>query len=348
MLTYGQGTGSGIDAIGGASSGPGVKAQAGGPSGTGIVALGPGAASVSAPGAGLLAVGGAVTGPGILAKGYNGIWALGGGASTPPIYNGTGLVAVGSNGGTAVFASAGPSPSAPSISGFGVVAVGSNYAYVGPTPGLYAEGARGAGAIRLLPDTSIGPPQGTNQQGEIWLDQAGTVWVCTVSGSTTTPPKWAPLAQGGLNNAVFTAVSTQQYTLINSDGVTWTDLDATALKLTITPSFNCQAILSGNSDLWTSVAGFNQDLGISIAGGTYPSTVGQPEAWKESGGFAGTFLPNAAFVQTIVPLVAGTTYTIKLQWKANKAGASTIWAGAGPIATKFSPTRLSALLIVSQ
>ena len=41
---------------------------------------------------------------------------------------------------------------------------------------------------------------------------------------------------------------------------------------------------------------FNQDIGISVIGGVYPTTAGQPEAWKESGGFAGTFSPNAAFV----------------------------------------------------
>jgi hypothetical protein len=67
-------------------------------------------------------------------------------------------------------------------------------------------------------------------------------------------------------------------------------------------------------------------------------------AWKESGGFAGTYSPNAAFVQTVVQLAAGTTYTIKLVWKSNTADPGTIWAGAGPINTAYSPTRLTAIV----
>src|SRR6202040_74443 len=61
-------------------------------------------------------------------------------------------------------------------------------------------------------------------------------------------------------SGVSSAVSTQQYSLANSDGSTWADLDATNLKLTITPTVNVIAILGGNADLWTANAGFNQDL----------------------------------------------------------------------------------------
>jgi hypothetical protein len=103
------------------------------------------------------------------------------------------------------------------------------------------------------------------------------------------------------------------------------------------------AILSGNSDLWTSSAGYNQDIGLWISGGSYGS--GQVVAWKESGGFAGTFSPNAAYVHTVLPLQSGTTYTVKLVWKSNKADPGTIWAGAGPISGNFSPTRLTAELL---
>ena len=149
---------------------------------------------------------------------------------------------------------------------------------------------------------------------------------------------------GGLNQALFTAVSTSQYTQSNSNGTTWVDVDAVVLKLTVTPAFDSQAMISGNADLWTSTAGFNQDLGIFISGGAYGG--GQLVAWKESGGFAGTFSPNAACVETVQPLAAGTTYIIKLQWKANRSGTSTIWIGAGNSPT-FSPTRLTSLLVVS-
>jgi hypothetical protein len=134
------------------------------------------------------------------------------------------------------------------------------------------------------------------------------------------------------------AVSTNQYTLTGSNGSTWMDMDSTNLSLTVTPAANSTAVIGGNSDLWTSNAGYNQDFAITINGVVV--------AWKESGGFAGTFSPNAAFVQTVQALNAGTTYTIKLQWKTNKSAAgATIWAGAGPISGHYSPTSLIVLLI---
>src|SRR5204862_7433036 len=88
-------------------------------------------------------------------------------------------------------------------------------------------------------------------------------------------------------------------------------------------------------------SGYNQDLGIAVWGGAYPTVAGQPEAWKESGGSAGTFSPNAAAVQTAIPVVAGTTYVLRLQLKANRADPYAIVVGAGPISGSFSPTRLS-------
>jgi hypothetical protein len=140
----------------------------------------------------------------------------------------------------------------------------------------------------------------------------------------------------------YTAVSTQQYQFANSNGSTWQDIDASNLKLTFTPAASSTAIIGGNVDLWTANAGVNQDVGIVISGGAFGA--GQLVAWKESGGNAGTFSPNAAFVQTVVSLAAATAYTIKLQWKANIATGGTIYAGAGGGAP-FSPTRLTAELI---
>jgi Bacterial Ig-like domain (group 1)/Invasin, domain 3 len=146
--------------------------------------------------------------------------------------------------------------------------------------------------------------------------------------------------------ALDTAVSRQQYTLTNSDGTTWSNMDPATLSLNVTPSADSLALLTANSDLWTSTAGFNQDLGISVtpsSTSTYPSNI---VAWKESGGFAGTFSPNAAAAETLFPMTHGVTYTVKLQWKTNKpAAGATIWAGAGPVSGFFSPTRLSALLL---
>jgi hypothetical protein len=64
-------------------------------------------------------------------------------------------------------------------------------------------------------------------------------------------------------------------------------------------------------------------------------------AWKESGGFAGTFSPNAAFAQATYQMTAAHTYVFKLKWKTNKnALGATIYAAAGYPAP-FSPTRMT-------
>jgi Fibronectin type III domain len=143
--------------------------------------------------------------------------------------------------------------------------------------------------------------------------------------------------------ARLTAPSQQQYQLPNSDGVTWQDIDATNLSLSVTPTVDTLAIVSGNVDLFTANAGYNQDIGIWMNPGTATAGI---VAWKESGGFAGTFSPNAAAVQTFVSLTANTTYSVKLQWKTNRpALGKTIFAGAGPIGGLYSPTRLSVKLV---
>jgi len=150
--------------------------------------------------------------------------------------------------------------------------------------------------------------------------------------STATPP------------ARSTASSLSQYSLPNSDGVTWQDVDGTNLSLSVTPTANTMAIVTGNSDFWTANTGFNQDLGIWMSPTT--STAGIV-AWKESGGAGGTFSPNAAAVQTVVPLTASITYSFKLRWKTNQpAMGATIYAGAGPLTVGgISPTRLTIQLV---
>ncbi|HET9444031.1 MAG TPA: hypothetical protein VFO65_11950, partial [Acidimicrobiales bacterium] len=138
------------------------------------------------------------------------------------------------------------------------------------------------------------------------------------------------------------AVSTQQYTLVNSDGATWVPVDAgnpDALTTSLTPVADGAAVISGSADLWTWDAGFNQDLAVFVSDNGGPFTL---LAWKESGGFAGTFSPNAAAVHARIPVTAGHIYDFRLYWKANKAGVSRISAGAGPLAGAFSPTSVVA------
>ena len=141
------------------------------------------------------------------------------------------------------------------------------------------------------------------------------------------------------------AVSTQQYTLPDSDGGTWHQIDASNLSFTITPSSPAAYVMSANADLWTFNAGFNQDIGVCVVAGATtapdPCPSADVVAWKESGGFAGTFSPNAAFVQTVQQLSGATSYSVSVVWKTNvPARGIVIAAGAG--GGPYSPTRLTA------
>jgi hypothetical protein len=137
---------------------------------------------------------------------------------------------------------------------------------------------------------------------------------------------------------VSNRVSAQQYNLAGSDGATWTEIDP-SLRVSQSPTVNQTMVLTANADLWTANAGYNQDIGIfvSVNGGA-----DQLVAWKESGGFAGTFSPNAAFVQGVYDVSIGNSYVFKLKWKTNSsAPGATIYAGAGPIGSQYSPTSLT-------
>jgi hypothetical protein len=175
-----------------------------------------------------------------------------------------------------------------------------------------------------------------------------TFTVAPVNGFGVGPESAAslPLKPAGPSVPTWvTACSAAQYMLTGSDGATWQPMDSTNLAVSFTPSTDSWALLSGNADLWTSNPGFNQDIGVGlIGGGAYPSVPGQPEAWKESGGSNGTYSPNTAYVQIVVPVLASKTYTANLQWKASRADPYLIAAGAGPIGAGFSPTRLTVQL----
>lgn len=144
-------------------------------------------------------------------------------------------------------------------------------------------------------------------------------------------------------NPSYTAVANTQYTLASSDGATWVEIDPTNLRVTVAPVAPTSVIAGVNLDLWTANAGYNQDVALFVSdnGGA-----DQLLGWKESGGFAGTFSPNAAFLQAMMDLTAGHSYVFKIKWKTNKpAGGATIFAGAGPLPSpvQISPTRLTLL-----
>jgi hypothetical protein len=133
--------------------------------------------------------------------------------------------------------------------------------------------------------------------------------------------------------------STQQYHRVGDIFATdWNAIDGFVLTFDVTPTATSLYILSGNADLWTATPGVNQDLGIIVSGGEYGN--GIVVGWKESGGNGGTFSPNAAFVQAVIPLTASTLYHVYLDWKVNHATTGTIYAGAG-LGPAFSPTRLT-------
>src|SRR5206468_3692655 len=106
------------------------------------------------------------------------------------------------------------------------------------------------------------------------------------------------------------------------------------LALSVTPSTSSNVILSANADLWTSTPSDNQDMAIWISGGSYGT--GQVIGWKESGGGNGS-TPNAAYLQTVVSLSAGTSYQVQLMWRSGNPG-RTVFAGVGPLNGTFSPT----------
>jgi hypothetical protein len=150
-----------------------------------------------------------------------------------------------------------------------------------------------------------------------------------------------PTNQGG------TSFDYGQLRLANSDGATWQPMDAaTVLVGGAHSSVDCVMILSANSDLWTENWGYNQDLAIVETIGQDPTE--HVLAWKESGGYAGAFSPNAAFVEAVVQISANVSYNFALRWKQNKSGPNTIHAGAGPWpkppvpgSSEYSPTGFS-------
>jgi hypothetical protein len=135
-------------------------------------------------------------------------------------------------------------------------------------------------------------------------------------------------------------MSASQYRLAKNGGW-WNEMDAAGLAVTLTPSVSERVLVGSNADLWTSLEGYNQDIGVFVSDDGGPQTL---LGWKESGGSGGAFSPNAAFVETNFALLAGHTYVFSVWWKANRpAPGGAICVGAGPIGSQFSPTTLSIL-----
>ena len=233
--------------------------------------------------------------------------------------------------------------------------------YVGSLSGMLYGLGEATGAV--LWKTNVGAPINAPDDQNNWMTTgmaagegvlvvaAGNRLVAYTSG--TSPPAGcvSPGSETPSLSNPYSAVSSAQYHLSSSDGQVWHFMDQTALSMTVRPPRDAMVLVTGNADLWTANAGYNQDLGIWVSGGDYGA--GQVVAWKESGGFSGTFSPNAAFVQGVVTLKGPdlntglvTTYSLRLVWKTNRpAAGATIYAGAGPIDGRYSPTRMTAELL---
>jgi hypothetical protein len=170
---------------------------------------------------------------------------------------------------------------------------------------------------------------------------SGTIYAAAGAGPVYSPTRLTVRLFPNANTLID-GNSAKQYNKVGSTGADWTPVDSAGLQITVNPTATSVWVLSANADLFTATAGVNQDIGIFISGGAYGT--GTLVAWKESGGYGGTFSPNAAFVQTVVPLQMGVTYTITLEWKANKSTGGAIYAaaGGGPV---YSPTRITAQLL---
>jgi hypothetical protein len=200
------------------------------------------------------------------------------------------------------------------------------------------------------------------QYGSASSHYGGTLISAPVANPAITSPCPTVTEAGALpqsTNQTVSVVSTKQFTLANSDGATWRPVACDAfttcssggtgsnVSTVVTPASDGMMLLSGNSDLWTYNAGYNQDIGITVSGGgVYPTHAGQPEVWKESGGLAGVFSPNTAYVQGAIPVTHGIAYTVTLVWKTSKnASGAMISAGAGPLGGVYSPSRFTAVVV---
>src|SRR5207248_2483751 len=95
---------------------------------------------------------------------------------------------------------------------------------------------------------------------------AGSRLVAYVTGSST-PPGCSTSTTGttALSNP-YSTVSSAQYHLSNSDGENWRFVDQSALSLTVRPPRDAMVLVTGNADLWTANAGYNQDIGLWTSG----------------------------------------------------------------------------------
>src|SRR5207237_7567542 len=119
---------------------------------------------------------------------------------------------------------------------------------------------------------------------------AGTVYAAAGTAQTQFSPTRMTVHLVPTAN-VYTAAHRYSYHLdSDNDGGfgSWVEIDPT-LDLTV-PGSSATAIVTANMDLWTTRAGYNQDLGLFVSDNGGPD---QPPASKASGGAAAPSWPDA-------------------------------------------------------
>src|SRR5207247_9397476 len=99
---------------------------------------------------------------------------------------------------------------------------------------------------------SCGTPPTCMAAGEgLLVVVAGNRLVAYVSG-TAPPPICSTPAEGApAGGNPYSAMTTSQYRLTDSDGQTWKPLDSQGLSLTVRPPRDAMTLVTGNADLWT-------------------------------------------------------------------------------------------------
>jgi hypothetical protein len=201
-----------------------------------------------------------------------------------------------------------------------------------------------ASAVQTLYNFSAG----TYTVGLVWkASAAGTIY----AGAGPIAGQYSPtmLLINAATSPAQSSLTTQLARQYNSpnNGTSWQDMDSTNLSLTFTPTQDSLAYLSANANLFSTSTAFNGDLGICIY--TTPAPACDPAggsiaAWTEAGSGA-TLNPDANLVQIPVPVSAGKTYTVRLQWRTNTAmpSSTTMYAGAG--GNPYSPASLTTWLV---
>jgi hypothetical protein len=176
-------------------SGPGVRGHSAGD--TGVEGI-----STSLSGIGVEGIAQGSNGTGVMGTGRYGVWGESNQAGFYGVFgrntnvDGTG---VRGQGGTGVWGSSSTTGYSGVYgqhtgSGYGVVADGSGSSGAGVlgrnSSGYGGQFEGGKAQLMLKPGGSAGKPGGSHTKGEIYMDSAGTLFVCVASTTSTTTAKW--------------------------------------------------------------------------------------------------------------------------------------------------------------